>query len=120
MRLPSSLRIKQSRDFARVKGEGATYPGRFLVLSVLRGVSEGSFKFGLITSGRLGIAVVRNKIRRRLREIIRVHQERIVGGCLVVVIARWKSPDATQAELEKDWLKLAAKAGILKPPPHQS
>lgn len=119
MRLPSSLRIKQSREFARLKSEGASFPGRFLVLSVLKGVSDGRFKFGLITSGRLGGAVVRNRIRRRLREIIRKHQERIVEGCHVVVIARWKSPDATQVELERDWLKLAAKAGILQPPPHQ-
>jgi len=116
MRLPSTLRIKQSRDFARVRAEGVSFPGRHVILSVLRGGTEGGFRFGLITPKRIGVAVVRNKIRRRLREIIRAHRAEIVDGCLVVVIARWRAPEATLAELEKDWLRLAKKAVILKPP----
>lgn len=117
MRLPSSLRIKQSRDFARVRSGGVSFPGRYLVLSVLRGaVSGGGFQFGLITPKRLGTAVMRNKIRRRLREIVRAHRAEIAEGCLMVVIARWKAPKATLAELDKDWLILAKKAAILKPP----
>lgn len=116
MRLPSSLRIKQSRDFARVRSEGVSFPGRYLVLSVLRGAVSSGFQFGLITPKRLGTAVMRNKIRRRLREIVRAHRAEITDGCFMVVIARWKSPEATLAELDKDWLKLAKKAAILKPP----
>ncbi len=115
MRLPSSLRIKQSRDFARVRSEGVSFPGRYLVLSILRGAASSGFNFGLITPKRIGVAVVRNKVRRRLREIIRAQQHRIADGCLVVVIARWRSPEATLVGLEKDWLKLASRAGILKP-----
>jgi ribonuclease P protein component len=61
---------------------------------------------------------MRNKIRRRLREVIRAHQDRIVEGCHLVLIARWKSPDADLAELEKDWLRLAKRAEILKTPTH--
>lgn len=121
MRLPSHLRIKQSRDYARVRGEGASFPGRYLVLAVLRGVVSSGFQFGLITPKRIGVAVVRNKVRRRLREIIRAQQKRIADGCHVVVIARWRAPEATLAALEKDWLRLASRAGILKPPPtHES
>lgn len=116
MRLPSSLRLKHSRDFARVRSEGTSFPGRFLVLNVLRGARDDSgFQFGIISPRRIGGAVVRNKVRRRLREIIRAHLDRIAGGCHMVVIARWKSPEATLAELEKDWLRLAQKAAILNP-----
>jgi ribonuclease P protein component len=61
---------------------------------------------------------MRNKIRRRLREVIRAHQDRIVEGCHLVLIARWRSPDADLAELEKDWLRLAKRAEILKTPTH--
>jgi ribonuclease P protein component len=120
MRLPSSLRIKQSRDYARVRSEGTSFPGRYLVLSVLRGAISSGFQFGLITPKRIGIAVVRNKVRRRLREIVRAHQERIADGCHVVVIARWKSPEAGYADLEKDWLRLAKRADLFKTPTHES
>ena len=120
MRLPSSLRIKQSRDYARVRSEGTSFPGRYLVLSVLREAVSSGFQFGLITPKRIGVAVVRNKVRRRLREIVRAHQERIADGCHVVVIARWKSPEAGYPDLEKDWLRLAKRAEILKTPTHES
>lgn len=120
MRLPSSLRIKASRDFARVRKEGASFPGRFLVLSVAKGLAESGFKFGLITPKKTGVAVVRNQIRRRLREIIRKHQQRIIGGCHFVIIARWKAPQADYHALEKDWLRLAARAALLNDPPAAS
>jgi ribonuclease P protein component len=115
MRLPSHLRMKHSRDFARVRAEGASHPGRYLVLGVLRDASLKHFRFGLITPRKLGIAVVRNKIRRRLREIIRLNQARIADGCYLVTIARWKAPEADYGDLEKDWLRLAKKAGVLLP-----
>lgn len=117
MRLPSSLRIKSSRDFARVRSEGTSHPGRFLVLQALRDAAPGGFKFGLISPRKLGTAVERNRIRRRLREIIRAHRARIVDGAWLVVIARWRAPSAEFSELENEWLRLANRAGILQPPP---
>lgn len=115
MRLPSHLRMKSSRDFARVRAEGASLPGRYLVLGVLRDESLKDFRFGLITPGRIGIAVVRNTIRRRLREIVRLNQARIRCGHYLVIIARWRAPEADYGDLEKDWLRLAKKAGVLLP-----
>jgi ribonuclease P protein component len=114
MRLPSRLHIKASREFARIKKEGSTQPGRFLVVSVLRDSAEAGFRFGLVTTRKIGGAVVRNRVRRLFREVIRDSQDRLVPGLLVVIIARWRSPDATLEELKRDWLKTAARAGILR------
>jgi ribonuclease P protein component len=115
MRLPSSLRIKASRDFARLKREGSSHPGRYLVLSVLHQTSVAPFQFGLITSRKLGVAVVRNRVRRLLREVVRAQQLRIQPGVMMVIIARWRAPEASLQELTRDWLKVAARAGILTP-----
>jgi ribonuclease P protein component len=117
MRLPARLRLKQSGDFAQLRTEGRTFGGRALVLSARRIDGLSDFGFGLITSKKVGIAVVRNQTRRRLREIIRKHLPEIAPGWHWVVIARWKAPQLTQAELEKDWLHLARRAGILRRPP---
>mgnify|MGYP000929542171 CR=1 FL=1 len=115
MRLPSTLRIKASRDFARLKREGAGHQGRYLVLSVLHDAEVAPFRFGLVTTRRLGPAVVRNRVRRLLREVVRDQQSRIKPGVMMVIIARWRAPEASLNELKKDWLKTAARAGILNP-----
>jgi ribonuclease P protein component len=116
MRLPSNLRIKLACDFARVKEQGSSQAGKFLVLGVLRVETLKEFQFGLITGGKLGNAVVRNRIRRLLREIVRAHRAEVVPGWQMVIIARWRAPKATLAELEQDWLRLARRMQLLKAP----
>lgn len=114
MRLPSNLRMKLARDFARVKTQGSSQAGKFLVVGALRVEGLEEFQFGLITGGRLGNAVLRNRIRRLLREIVRAHRAEISPGWQMVIIARWRAPKATLAELEKDWLRLAQRMNLLK------
>ncbi|MBB5034461.1 ribonuclease P protein component [Prosthecobacter vanneervenii] len=115
MRLPSNLRMKLARDFACVKTQGASQAGKYLVLGALRVEALEEFQFGLITGGRLGNAVVRNRIRRLLREIIRAHRAEVLPGWQMVIIARWRAPQATLQELENDWLRLARRMSLLKP-----
>jgi len=117
MRLPSHLRMKLARDFARVKSQGASQAGKYLVLGALRVEELEEFQFGLITGGRLGNAVVRNRIRRLLREIVRAHRTEILPGWQMVIIARWRAPQAALEELENDWLRLARRMSLLKPKP---
>ena len=114
MRLPSNLRMKLACDFARVKSQGSSQAGKFLVLGALRVETLAEFQFGLITGGKLGNAVMRNRIRRLLREIVRAHRAEIAPGWQLVIIARWRAPQATLEELEKDWMRLARRMNLLK------
>ncbi len=114
MRLPSNLRMKLACDFARVKSQGSSQAGKFLVLGALRVETLSEFQFGLITGGKLGNAVMRNRIRRLLREIVRAHRAEIAPGWQMVIIARWRAPQATLEELEKDWMRLARRMNLLK------
>jgi len=116
MRLPSHLRLKHASDFARVREKGASYAGKYVVLGVLKDEDVAEFGYGLITGKKLGIAVKRNRIRRLLREIVRAHQAEIAPGWHFVVIGRWRASGATLQELERDWLKLAKRLGILLSP----
>lgn len=94
-----------------MKTEGRSCSGRFMTLGYLKNVD--STKAGVITSRRVGGAVVRNRVRRRLREVLRLtHSDRIPGHW-VVLIARRAAADATFAELHQEWLRLADRAGIL-------
>ncbi|HYF34548.1 MAG TPA: ribonuclease P protein component, partial [Prosthecobacter sp.] len=118
MRLPSRLRLKESRDFAQMRAQGVSQAGRFLVLAVLRQEGLPEFKFGIVTGKRLGSAVVRNRLRRQLREVVRAHRAEITSGCHFVIIPRWRAAGAGLTELENDWLRLARRQGLLlKPAP---
>lgn len=68
---------------------------------------------GLTVSTKVGKAVVRNRIRRRLREIYRIHEDRFVPGYDMVVVARVRAAHAPYRVLEKEFLHLAAKTGVL-------
>jgi len=71
------------------------------------------WRAGFVTSGRLGCAVVRNRVRRRLREIVRRHQDQLRQGFWIVIIARHEAAAASYRELEDEWLRLARRASIL-------
>lgn len=75
--------------------------------------NAGPWRAGFVTSGRLGGAVVRNRVRRRLREIVRRHQRELREGFWFVIIARQTAAGATYAALEDEWLHLARRASIL-------
>ena len=62
--------------------------GRWLRVSAARDPEAGATRFGLVTPRRLGKAVDRNRVRRRLREICRLYRELLAPGFLVVVIAK--------------------------------
>lgn len=71
-------------------------------------------RLGLTTGAKLGHAVVRNKLRRRLRAIYRIHESRFKAGFDIVVVCRGASVTASYQRLERDFLRLAAKNGLLR------
>jgi ribonuclease P protein component len=115
LRLPAARRLKLSHEFARVRGEGRTVRGSLILLGVLQVADEKTFRLGLVTSRRVGGAVVRNRVRRRLREIVRRHQHALANGLWLVVVARPAAAAASSAALEEEWLRLARRASILRP-----
>ena len=112
-RFPAARRLKLSREFKRVREEGRTVRGGLLMFGVLTVESEEKFRVGLVTSRRLGGATVRNRVRRRLREIVRRNQHALKGGIWLVVIARPAAAQADSAALEAEWLRLARRAELL-------
>ena len=110
---PKSRRLTRSSEFERMKKEGRSQRGPSLILSVLPVQNRHSLRAGFVTSKRIGSAVVRNRVRRRLREIVRKHQPNLPGNFWIVTIARPKAARATYRELEDEWLRLAKRASIL-------
>ena len=118
LRFPKAARLTRVSEFKRVKERGRSFPGRLLVLGVLihpEPASDAGSRIGFVTSKRVGGAVVRNTVRRHLREAVRHSRPRLRVGCWIVLVARYTAARATGSELAAEWLKLARRAGILLP-----
>ena len=103
-----------NREFVRVREEGRTIRGRLFIIGFLE--TEGDFRVGFVTSKRVGGAVLRNRVRRRLREIVRRHQHEIRPGIWMVIVARAAAAEANSAALEEEWLGLCRKGEVLRIP----
>jgi ribonuclease P protein component len=110
---PKTRRLTHTWEFDRVKQSGHPKRGKFMVLSILAMQNLGVSRVGFITSGYLGNAVVRNRVRRRLREIVRKHQHDLRKGFWIVLIAKSDATKASYRALEDEWLRLAKRASIL-------
>jgi ribonuclease P protein component len=112
---PKTKRLITPVEFGRVRSEGTAERGRFLVLGVFAREDEPGFRAGFVTSKRLGGAVTRNRVRRRMRDMVRTEQARLRPGFWFVVVARPAAVRASYAELKDEWLRLAERASILAP-----
>jgi ribonuclease P protein component len=117
-RFPKASRLTRTAEFALVKKDGKSWIGRHVTLGILHRAGESATRLGIITTRRIGQAVVRNRVRRRLREIFRLNQHRLISGVWIVTIARVSATEATFHQLERDWLRLAGRASILGPVSH--
>ena len=76
--------------------------------------NTGTNRVGVTVSKKLGGAVVRNRIRRRIREVYRLNEQKFAPGWDIVVVARSRCLTASFELLTKSYLALAEKAGILQ------
>ena len=111
MRFSTSLKL--NHVFRRLY-HTAGFADSYLVLYARRN-RLGQNRVGITVSKKLGHAVVRNRTRRRLREIYRLNEARFQPGWDIVVVARTRAVEAPFEKLTASYLALAAKAGVLLP-----
>jgi len=104
-------RLRDNKDFSLVYRKGKSYASDLLVLYVLD--KSNDFQAGFSISKKIGKAVVRNKIKRRLSEIIRLTLENF-RDCKIVLIARKPITDKSYKEIEVSLQRLLKKAGLYK------
>jgi ribonuclease P protein component len=110
MRFSSSLKL--NHIFQRLYHTKGVADG-YLVLYARKNRTEGN-RVGITVSKKLGKAHIRNRTRRRIREVYRLNEDLFLYGWDIVVVARSKAVDAEFSRLTKSYLSLAQKAGILR------
>lgn len=109
MGLRRDLRLRSRRDFDAVFRRGGIWNNHLLVLRTLPNNLDHN-RYGFVTSKRLGGAVVRNRVRRRLREILREAPAK--QGYDVVLSAKTAAARAEFAELRTSVQRLLVKGGL--------
>jgi len=100
--------IKKNSDFKKVYSRGRSVAGKYLVLYSLRREECGR-RFGFSTGKKLGKAVIRNRIKRILKEICRLHDNWFKEGHDYIIIPRKTSVGKGYRELAEEVYKLCQK-----------
>lgn len=105
--------IKENYEFRRIYAKGKSGVSSCLVV-YCRPNRHGHNRLGVTVSAKLGHAVVRNRIRRRLREIYRLSQPKMRKGFDIVLVARSRAVTADYWELERAFLRTCEKLSLLE------
>ncbi len=107
-----TVSLKQNHEFRRLYNKGKTAATPYLAI-YCRKNRLGYSRLGLTTGVKLGHAVQRNRVRRRLREIYRTNELRLAPGWDIVVVARVKAVYARYSDLERSFLQTARRLELL-------
>ena len=113
MKFSSSLKLNHIfQRLYKTSGQANSH----LVLYARRNRTDTN-RVGITVSKKLGKANVRNRVRRRLREVYRLNEDQFQRGWDIVVVARTRAIHAPFDALTENYLNLAKKAGILEETP---
>ncbi|HSV73171.1 MAG TPA: ribonuclease P protein component [Chthonomonadales bacterium] len=117
--MPKANRLCRSRDFRRVRQVGATVREPLVVLTAAPGLAAAT-RIGFVVSRKLGGAVARNRVRRRLRVACASRLAAISPARDVVVVARSAARDVSYQVIDAAVGAALAKAGVLAGPSPQA
>lgn len=114
LRLSRSRRIKLGRDFTRTRTAGERIVCGCLIANWFALDSHSLPRVGVVTSRKLGNAVIRSRARRLLREAFRLHQHELARPIDLVLVARHSINGKRFQQVEVDFLRALQQARLLK------
>lgn len=111
--MKKTVSLKENHVFRRLYHKGQSAVSPYLAIYIRRNGRDKN-RLGFTVSTKLGHAVVRNRVRRRLREVYRLHEDELISGVDMVVVARVRAAHASYRELDESFVRLCRKLGVLK------
>ncbi len=105
--------IRKQSDFKQMFASGKSYAGRYFVLYVRANECEGA-RFGFTAGKKIGNAVVRNRSKRLMKEVVRNNLDNIKGGFDYILVARSAGVDKGYTEFEEDFTMILHKQNLLR------
>ena len=104
-------KIRKNSEFRVVYKKGKSIANRLLVLYVFRNIKKLN-RTGVSVSKKVGKSVIRNKVRRLIKESYRLNNTNLKQGYDLVFIARNSAKNRSFLEIQKSMLELFKKAGL--------
>lgn len=104
--------LKKNDDFRRVYRQKNSIANKLFILYIKKNDLDYS-RAGFTVSKKIGKAVVRNKVKRRMREVYRLKEKNIVKGYDLVLVARERCSEATYKEIESGILHILRKKNLI-------
>ncbi|QMV42190.1 ribonuclease P protein component [Cohnella cholangitidis] len=108
------LRLRKREDFNVVYRYGRSFANSQFVVYWRRRPQQGTFRMGVSASSKLGGAVVRNRLRRMVKEIVRLNAPKLIEDTDLILIVRKPALSLPYKEMEGSILHVLRKAGLLK------
>jgi ribonuclease P protein component len=109
--LSKERRISKGRDYNNIFKNGKKIPGRYIIVFIT-GNNLGRNRFGIVTSKKVGNAVVRNRAKRQLRAIVKNGWEKVKDGYDIVIVARKNIDGVVYDLLVRDFYIVMRKADL--------
>ena len=105
--------LKKNSDFRRLYNKGKSAVTPYMVVYCRRNKGQTN-RLGYTVSTKLGHAVVRNRVRRRLREIYRLNAAKLQTGYDIVIVARTRSVQGDYWKMENAFMSACEKLGLIR------
>lgn len=111
-----AVTVKENYEFRRIYRKGKSAVSPQLVIYCQRN-RWGHSRLGVSVSTKLGCAVVRNRVRRRIREIYRLNKAKMLPGYDLIVVARVRAVETDYQKLDRTYLRLLEQLDLLREDP---
>ena len=112
LKFSQDQRLKHAWEFERARREGQRLVSGCLILNWRFSDDQKTSRLGVVTSKKIGNAVVRSRARRLLREVFRLHQHDFKRAADMVLIARNSIAEKVYADVERDFLRAVKQARL--------
>lgn len=103
--MKASVTVKESGTFRRIYRKGKSAVAPCLVVYCQKN-KRGQSRLGVTVSTKLGGAVVRNRVRRQIREMYRLHKPEMIPGYDVIVVARSRAVHTPYQKMDRQYASL--------------
>ena len=113
--MKKTIAIKKNHEFRRLYNRGTSAVSPFFAIYCQKNRRGGS-RLGITTGVKLGNAVKRNRVRRRIRELYRTNACDMIPGYDIVVVARNRAVYSRYETMRRSYLQLIDQLGLKLPP----